>query len=122
MEQLKNKNILVVDDEVLIQEIIKELLESYGMKVTTAGNGLEAFELIKKETFDLVISDIRMPECSGLELLKLINAYDSSAPEVILVTAFNDISAERAKSLGAKGLFLKPGAIENIIDVIRESL
>jgi len=85
MESMK---ILVVDDEAPIREMIKKgLSQMGGYSVEVAQNGAEAIEKIEKDIFDLVLTDIKMPEMDGLELLKNIKG---TRPEmmVILMTAY----------------------------------
>lgn len=66
------KKILVVDDEFELASSVESILEDEGFKVMSASDGLEAFELILNEAFDLVISDVMMPRCDGYQLLEKI--------------------------------------------------
>ncbi len=66
------KNILVIDDEELITKSLLKLLSKEGYNVTVARSGTEALENIKKIDFDLIISDVRMPEMDGIETIKEI--------------------------------------------------
>ncbi len=79
--------ILVVDDEESIREFLEIMLRKEGYEVTTAEDGAKGLEIIKKKNFDLVISDLQMPNMTGLELLK--NVRDSY-PELLfmMITAF----------------------------------
>src|SRR4030067_2800989 len=88
MESIK---ILVVDDEAPIREMIKKGLSLMGgFSVEVAQNGAEAIEKIEKDVFDLVLTDLMMPEMNGLELLKTVKG---TRPEVmvILMTAYGSI-------------------------------
>ena len=67
---LKNKQVLIVDDEVDLREMLALELKNYQTTVFEAKNGQEALNFIKKENIDLVISDIRMPGGNGIEFLK----------------------------------------------------
>lgn len=84
------KKILVVDDEIELRRLINKLLKMEGYVVSEANDAEEAFEMIKKEDFSVVLSDIKMPGISGLDLLSMIKDYDSSI-EVIMLTAYGRI-------------------------------
>jgi len=101
--------ILVVDDEAPIRDVIRKgLLQMGGYNVEVAQNGLEAIEKIEKDVFDLVLTDLKMPEMNGLELLKTIKGI---RPEVmvILMTAYGSIeTAVEAMKIGANDYITKP--------------
>ena len=78
--------ILTVDDEVDTLELMEELFESKGYITATASNGLEALNKIREDEPDIVISDIRMPEMDGMQLLELVSKRYPHIP-VIMVTA-----------------------------------
>ena len=106
MESMK---ILVVDDEAPVRDMIKKgLSQMGGYHVEVAKNGLEAIEKIEKDVFDLVLTDLKMPEMDGLELLKTLKGI---RPEVmvILITAYGSIeTAVEAMRLGANDYITKP--------------
>jgi len=108
--------ILVVDDEVSIREMIKKGLSQMGeFNVETAQNGVEAIEKIEKEIFDLVLTDLKMPEMDGLELLRNIKG---TRPEVmvILMTAYGSIeTAVEAMKMGANDYITKPINFEDLL-------
>src|SRR4030066_1625766 len=113
MESMK---ILGVDDEAPIREMIKKGLSQMGeFNVETAQNGVEAIEKIEKEIFDLVLTDLKMPEMDGLELLKNIKG---TRPEVmvILMTAYGSIeTAVEAMKRGADDYITKPFNIDHLL-------
>lgn len=117
-----NRKFLIVDDEQIILDVFCEILELHGAKVDTAKNGNVAFEKIINNKFDLIISDVRMPECSGITLLQKLQKVDVKLPPIVMVSAFSDLSNARAKELGAIGLFPKPGAMENLKEIIWDIL
>lgn len=105
---LNGVRILIVDDEKLIRETLTELLTLDGAVVSEASDGNQAYEMIKNYNYNVVLSDIRMPECSGVDLLKRVRQDKSKdMPPILLMSAFTDISADKAKDLGAKGMFIK---------------
>ncbi len=111
MEQItmKNMKILVVDDEAPIREILEKGLSKIGgFFVEGAQNGKEAIEKIERDVFDLVLTDMKMPEMDGLELLKTIKG---TWPDimVILMTAYGSIeTAVEAMKIGANDYITKP--------------
>ena len=102
------ENILVVDDEEAIREVVSTMLESKGYHCTAVSNGRVAQDHVKRQTPDLVLSDMIMPEMDGLKLLEWLRQYDPEVP-VIMVTAIHDIStALEAIRRGAYDYILKP--------------
>lgn len=117
-----NVNVLVVDDEEGILEVSKLGLTEEGFNVTTHTNPEEAFEEFKKNNFDAVITDIRMPEMSGIELLKKCKDV-SPDTIVILMTAYSSIdSAIEAIRGGASDYIRKPFRIKELIVRLKEAL
>lgn len=106
MEPMK---ILVVDDEVQIREMLRNnLTQMGGFPVEVASGGVEALEKIEKDVFDLVLTDLKMPEMGGMDLLKALKA---TRPEimVIIMTAFGSIeTAVEAMRTGADDYITKP--------------
>jgi putative nucleotidyltransferase with HDIG domain len=102
------ENILVVDDEEAIREVVSTMLESRGYRCTAVSNGKAAQEVVRRETPDLVLSDMIMPEMDGIRLLSWLREHDPEVP-VIMVTAIHDIStALEAIRRGAYDYILKP--------------
>ena len=102
-----NFKILVVDDEAEFRNVYRIMLEYKGYEVTVASSGEECLDLLKKASYDLVLTDLKMNGMDGIELLKKIKDNNYSC-EVILVTAFSTVdSAVTAMKLGAFGYFIK---------------
>lgn len=121
MKKLKG-NILVVDDEKSMREILEILLKSEGYGVSVAENGEKAIEAVKKDIFDLIITDMKMPKVGGLELLKNVKQL---TPEtiVVIITAFGTTdSAVEAMKLGAYDYIQKPFQLDNIRLVVKNAL
>jgi len=108
MATVQADHILVVDDEEAIREVVSTMLESRGYRCTSVSNGRSAQECVRKETPDLVLSDMIMPEMDGIKLLEWLRNFDPEVP-VIMVTAIHDIStALEAIRRGAYDYILKP--------------
>ena len=114
--------ILVVDDEKSMREILEIFLENEGYFVSVANNGETAVEALKRDIFDLIISDMKMPRMGGLELLK--NVKESSPDTIFVVmTAFGTTeSAVEAMKLGAYDYIQKPFKMDDIRLVVKNAL
>lgn len=100
--------VLVVDDEKNYLFVLEDLLSDEGYEVLTASSASEAFEIIQRETIDTVLSDIKMPGMTGVELLEKVLNFDSDMP-VILMTAFAEVDqAVNAMKRGALDHIQKP--------------
>lgn len=118
-------SILVVDDEQSMREFLAICLRRAGHQVTAAQNGKAAVELLDKNPFDIVVTDLRMPgELDGIGLLKAIKSKEFAIPpEVILVTAYATAdTALAAMKLGAYDYLTKPFQVEEINVVIARAL
>src|SRR5256885_4837290 len=106
--------ILVVDDESAILRLLREALTQWGYQVTAASSGAEALQALRGDMFDAVISDIRMPDMNGLELLKEIKRHDESV-EVVMMTGYPTIaSAVEALKEGAFDYLSKPLLLDEL--------
>ena len=114
--------ILVVDDEPNITEILDIVLRDEGMEVFKAGSGREALEILQKHEIDVVISDIRMPDFSGVELLREAKLI---APEAvfIMITAFASTeTAIEALQHGAYNYINKPFKMDELRSIVHRAL
>ncbi len=106
--------ILVVDDEESIREFLEIMLKKEGYEVSTAEDGQKAKEMLLKKSFDMVISDLQMPNVTGIELLKYVK---DSYPETVfmLITAFGTTeTAVEAMKMGAYDYVTKPFKIDEV--------
>ena len=114
--------ILVVDDDAAMRDYLREELEHEGFRVETAGSGRAGVERVKQGGIDLVVSDVKMPDLDGLDLLREVREVQP-APYVITITAFGSIdTAIRAVKLGAFDYITKPFQIEQLVLVIDKAL
>ena len=106
--------ILVIDDNQSICEILAETLNDKGHKVDTTLSSVAALELLKQNNYDIVITDLKMDNVSGIDILKFIRENNLDI-EVIIITAFGTIeTAIEAIRLGAADFILKPFEIQDI--------
>lgn len=121
MNRLKG-NILVVDDDPLILESLSLLLREHGFSITTCGNARDAIEEFGKGSFTAVLTDIKMPEISGIELLEKIHASSPDIP-IILMTAYAELDvAIDAIKKGAFDFIIKPFKSEQLVHSIEKAV
>ena len=114
--------ILVVDDEASLREMLVILLEREGYLLTEAETGRQAYEKIREEEFDLIVSDIRMPDMTGIELLRRLREEECGIP-LLMITAFSSTEeAVEAMKLGAYDYITKPFKNDEIRLVIKNAL
>jgi putative nucleotidyltransferase with HDIG domain len=119
---MEKERVLVVDDEEAIREVVSTLLDAQGYQCTVCSNGRSALESFRQGAFDLVLSDIVMPEMDGLKLLAELRGDDPDVP-VIMVTAMHDISiALEAIRAGAYDYILKPFEKDQLHLSVRRAL
>jgi len=116
---MKQKRILVVDDEPSMRMAISECLESCGYATDTAFDGAEALEKFASDLWDLVITDVRMPGISGLDVLKEVRRRAPGIP-VILITAYGTVNtAVEAMKSGATDFIMKPFSLEDLETAVK---
>ncbi len=106
-ERLQGK-VLVVDDARELQLLLKVMLESMGLTVTVAGDGLEGLKRAIAEEFDLILMDIRMPVMDGISSTREIRAHGVSTPIIMLTAEVMEQQREEARQAGAYAVFSKP--------------
>jgi response regulator RpfG family c-di-GMP phosphodiesterase len=117
-----SKKILIVDDEPSICDILEKFLKKKGYEVVRSNDGAMALELVKSDSIDLVVSDIKMPGMSGVELLQKIREHDRTLP-VLITTGFPTLdTAIEALKLGAYDYLTKPFHLEEIGEKIKRAL
>ncbi|MSP23716.1 MAG: sigma-54-dependent Fis family transcriptional regulator, partial [Myxococcales bacterium] len=114
--------ILVVDDEANLRRVLAAQLERDGYEVHTAQDGGQAIEFIREHHVDLVITDLRMPRVSGMELLRLMQTEEPELPVVILTAHATVDTAVDALKLGAVDYISKPFDQEEIRRAVRKAL
>jgi len=114
--------ILIVDDEPTILESGKMILEDEGYKVMTASNGRKAIDILETNSIQLVLTDFKMPNLNGLQLLKWIRKFDPDLP-VFMITSYVNRSIQGiARRIGAREFMLKPIDYSELIERIEETI
>jgi two-component system, NtrC family, response regulator PilR len=115
-------NILIVDDEQSYRQLLSLVFEEQGNTIRTAMNGRQALELLAAEPSDVIISDVKMPDMDGIEMLRAVR---ETLPDlgVILMTAFASVeTAREAFKLGADDFIQKPFDVEELKLIVRKTL
>lgn len=115
-------NILIVDDEQSYRQLLSLVFEEQGNSIRTAMNGRQALELLAEEPADVIVSDVKMPDMDGIELLRAVR---ETLPDlgVILMTAFASVeTAREAFKLGADDFIQKPFDVEELKLIVRKTL
>ncbi|MDB5305746.1 MAG: putative response regulator receiver protein [Phycisphaerales bacterium] len=121
---LGGSHILVADDEPNIRTTISDILRKYGAKVTTATNGAEAIALLDDHEFNLLVSDIKMPDKSGYDVFAAARKKSATVP-VILMTGFGydpNHSIVRASQEGLQAVLFKPFKVDQLLSEVRKAL
>lgn len=113
------QKILIVEDNVVLSQLQKEWLERAGYEVVTAMDEPTARRLIRREAFDLVLSDVRLPEGNGIVLLEWLNKENIRIPFVVMTDYASFPDAVRAIKLGAKDYLPKPVHKERLLELAR---
>lgn len=119
------EKILIVDDDMLVRNFLSETLKRKQIEVFTAENGQKAMKMLEETSFDMIITDMRLPDLSGIEIIKKSKECHPSTI-VVIITAFGSVeNTVEAMRLGAFNYLLKPfsaDAIEAVIEKAREHI
>lgn len=113
---------LVVDDEELLREILQETFSMHGAQVDSAEGGNKAFEMLKSKKYDVLISDVRMPNGDGISLMSRLKAEPQAGLKLFVCSAYNDLTEEKIKDLGIIKVFSKPFDIEILLKEVHSHL
>lgn len=115
---MKPPSLLIIDDEPLMRLSVMDALKAVGYEVRAAATGQEGLDLLRKDSFDVVITDLRLPGASGLELLQSCKQH-SPKTEVILITAHGSVeTAVEAMKVGAYDYITKPFSMEELLQIV----
>jgi len=120
----RGETILIVEDDVAVREMLRNWFSVYlGYTLREAGHGREALEWLQKERIDLVITDIKMPEMDGINLITEIKSlYPQLAERVIAITGYADINEKALRDMGFQEVVYKPVKIEELSALIYRKL
>jgi len=120
MDSRKKRRILVIEDDEEMRSLLEDFIEEEGYGVDSVGDGSEAFRKLAKGSFDLIITDIRMPGLNGLDILPGLKQIQPGIP-IIVITAFGSEEVQRrALTRGADAYLEKPLHLEQLRTLIQE--
>ena len=122
MQDPKNVTLLIVDDDENLRKALIFDFKRNGFNVLDASNGKDAIEIVKQNKIDVIISDIRMSNGDGIELLDNVKTKNVDVPVVLLITGFADISEENAYDKGADAIFSKPFNRKELLQAVLDAI
>src|SRR5688500_16831281 len=115
-------NLLIVDDEPGMRQLLTHVFGRAGHAVRSAENGAKALELLRREPADLIVSDVKMPDMNGIELLRRLREFSPDAA-VVMMTAFATVeTAREAFKLGADDFIQKPFDVDELKLIVEKAL
>ncbi len=118
-------NILIIEDDLSVQQMFKQYLESKGFTVCCASEGRQGMDLMKQQKIDLIITDIMMPEMDGLEVIQEVREHYSDTPIIAISGGMRDVPINflpHAKKFGACRVFEKPIPLTTLLAAVQELL
>jgi DNA-binding NtrC family response regulator len=116
------QTILVIDDKESELETMSDALSNQGYKIVSTSSGEEALKIMKEKPFDVILTDLKMPDVDGMEILRTARAMDSQ-PQVIMITGYGSIDkAVEAMRAGAEDFIPKPIALAELREKVRKAL
>ena len=120
-------SILLIDDEIIITKSVQKLLKKNDYEVTVAHSGKEALEKVKEKDYNLIVSDVRIPEMDGIEIIKGIRAYlkanNKPAIAEVLITGYADEEKYKsAVALKVADYLYKPFDTSDFLEVVRKNI
>src|SRR4030042_1580367 len=120
MMETGKKRILIIEDDEEMRSLLKEFLNEEGYETDSVDNGSEAYRRLVKELFDLIITDIRMPGLTGLDILPGVRRLQPEAP-IIVITAFGSEEIHhKVFERGATVYLEKPIHLKNLRDLVQK--
>jgi CheY-like chemotaxis protein len=113
------KKILVIDDDAGCRAVFNAILTRAGYVVVEAASGSDAIPIIQQERFDLILSDIRMPDGNGIDLLTWLRAGGDIETPFILTSGLPDLSCEDTYHIGAESVLIKPIRVNTLLEITK---
>jgi len=112
--------IMIIEDDEEMRSLLKDFFEEEGFETDSVSNGVDALQMFSKDHFDLVITDIRMPGLTGLDILPRIRRLKPETPVIVMTAYGSDDVRRRAFERGATTYLEKPIQLSKLRSVIRE--
>lgn len=117
-----NLKVLVVDDDSDIRDLIVQAIRRDGGEAFEAGDGLEALKVLDHSHVDVIVTDVRMPHCDGLELLRRVQARSKKMPGFVIMTGYKDVPMGDIIALGGQEILIKPFEAPEVMRCIDRSM
>ncbi len=123
-EQDRELRFLVVDDNEDIRDVFCRLVERAGHRASTASDGMDAVDIVQRESFDVMLLDLTMPRLDGVGVVRWLRAHPDIAPamRIVVVSAWAGEHRAVLQELGIENVMQKPLRIQQLTDVIAETL
>jgi DNA-binding NtrC family response regulator len=118
--QNENRRVLIVDDNPNMSNLLSDMLEVFDFASRRAADGEEALSLLNREDFSLLITDLRMPKMTGLELLKAVKDKYPKLPVVVITGYSTEATEQELVTAKADGFLNKPFRMNDIESVLRK--
>lgn len=114
--------ILAVDDQLVMRQMVSVVLDKEGHKVVTAEDGVDAMEKVRKHQFDLIISDVNMPNMGGISLISKVRRIEEYkfTPILMLTTESSGYKKDKARQSGASGWLTKPFDPPRLVNAVNK--
>lgn len=120
--EAKRARVLVVDDDAAVRDLVAAMLETGGYPVAVASNGREALSMLASDGFEVIITDLVMPEQEGIETIKMIRRDYPTVKVIAMSGAFGGDYLRIAGYLGAHSTIAKPLRIQTVLDTVESVL
>jgi len=116
--------LLVVDDQKVMRELVSSVLKGEGHEVLLAEDGIDAMEIARTHTVDMVLTDVNMPNMNGISLVSKLRRLEhyQEIPIIMLTTESSDFKKDKAKRMGANGWLQKPFDPKRLIKAVNSTL
>lgn len=120
--KMRKSDILVVDDDICCQNLLRIFLQSKGVAVRTTSGGIEALEILKHSRFKMILTDCNMPGMDGLELADMVREQHPGTPVVMVTANTKSDIKDKAVNAGISKVLSKPIDLRALMEVITSSL
>lgn len=111
--------VLVVEDDEFLRGAVERMLSRENFRVLVAPDGEAALEVVQANSIDVVVTDVRMPRCGGVDLMKRLRLLNPESPKVIFMTGFAGAQSDELESLEDHSILAKPFSKKALIEAIR---
>jgi two-component system, response regulator PdtaR len=112
------RSYLIVDDNLAMAENLAEIIRDRGDDAVVVGSGREALEQVKRRRFDAVLTDMRMPEMDGVELVREVRRSDPGVPAIVITAFFKDVGIRAARNEGPLAVLPKPVPVPQLLHLL----